>query len=65
MVCWSCKHFRFQGGSRNYSEETPGYSAIMECAQGVWDFNFEDATQKDFEKTLKTAEMCDKFQDRR
>lgn len=63
-VCWSCKHFHFQGGDAGYSEYTPGYSASMYCGKNEWHFDFDNASQADLEKTLKTAETCPRFEQR-
>ena len=64
IVCWSCKHFNFSSGDAGYSQYTPGYSASMDCAKNVWDFSFNNSSQAELEKTLKTAETCKKFEQR-
>lgn len=65
-VCWSCKHFHFSSGGSGYSEYTPGYEATMSCSENVWDFSFCDGgSQIDLENSLKTAERCTKFEQRK
>jgi hypothetical protein len=63
-VCWSCKHFCFDGGSPGYSEYTPGDDAELKCEAGEYDKDMQDMSQEDLEATLKTAETCAKFEER-
>jgi hypothetical protein len=37
----------------------------MSCAKGVWEFDFSNSSQEELERTLKTAETCDKFEQRK
>lgn len=64
MVCWSCKHFSFSSGDAGYSEYTTGYAASMGCDESVWDFSFNNSSQEELERVLKTAETCPKFEQR-
>ncbi len=65
-LCWSCKHFSFDGGERGYSEYTPGDNASLDCAKNVFNTDLEDlGTSDDLRKLLMTAENCVKFESRR
>lgn len=63
-LCWSCKHFYFDGGDSGYSEYTPGYMGSMTCHKKKFDYRLEDMTQDTLRVTLMTAEECDKFEKR-
>ena len=65
MVCWSCRHFWFSGGSGGYSEYTPGYAGSMSCAKNVWDAEMEGMHEDKLRELLTTAERCTNFEQRK
>lgn len=64
-VCWSCKHFSFDGGEKDWSEDTPGYTGRMSCGKGVYDFSLQDVDEDVLRESLMKAEACEKFEDRK
>jgi len=65
VVCWSCKHFSFEGGSPGYSEYTPGYEGSMDCAKNVWSSDLSGLDEDGLRVRLTTAERCTKFEPRK
>lgn len=63
-VCWSCKHFSFDGGHPGWSDTTPGYLGRMECRKGVYNFTLDDVNETVLRESLQKAETCDKFEQR-
>lgn len=60
--CVLCKHWDFFGGSRGYSELTPGVDAAMSCSKGHWDRScLYDIGEDGFRQVILTARTCKDF----
>ena len=59
-LCVFCKHWSFSGGSRGYSEMTPGYNATMDCLKQHFTEDEERlfVSQEEYVTTIRKAETC-------
>lgn len=60
-TCYMCKKFYMFMPQLNFSEDTPGYSWSMSCAEEVWHFDTETDNQNKFADCLETATKCKLF----
>ena len=60
-TCIECSRWSFYGGSRGYSEWTPGDGWSMECLKGHWKMEGVDTREEEFYKTLSAAATCKDF----
>lgn len=61
-LCLFCKEFHYEPGQPDWSEWTPGYTAIMRCRVGCFDIDLNDDTLAEYRRKILTAQNCAHFQ---
>jgi len=58
-VCILCKHFIFNPGAEDFSENTPGYGWWVKCRKEHFaETGGQDVTEEQYRTLLLTAEKC-------
>jgi hypothetical protein len=58
-VCILCKHFFFNPGTEDFSENTPGYGWYVKCCKEHFtETGGQHITEEEYRALLLTAENC-------
>jgi hypothetical protein len=58
MKCINCKNWYLSGGSRGYSDQTPGYDSELVCVKGRFEFYGEEINMNLFNNILRKERIC-------
>ena len=60
-LCIFCRNFRFDSGEPDYSDQTPGWDAIIECGKGHWSMN-NCVSRDQFRDAILGAAKCKDYE---